>query len=690
MDAENRSSVEELEEYNSIISQTFRSEKEFYDFYNSYAESKGFSIRMDKVRRKSGFGEVIWRRFSCSCEGYRSTRFFGRTDKKREPRALTRCGCEAKLDVQVNQESGLWFVADFKDVHNHRLAKPQHTFVLRSHRGISYPQQAEAIELGLGGLHTCQIMDVMDKNYGGETGFLLRDLYNFFARKKKERVEGRDAEYVLNYMREKQDEDSEYFFKYSVDDEGRLKNIFWSDAQSQMDYGAFGDVVVFDSTYRVNRYNLPFIPFVGANHHRSTVIFGCGILSDESVASYVWLLEAFLEAMQHKHPSSLITDGDYAMARAIQIVMPAADHRLCVWHIERNMTKYLRGQRLTDFRKFLYHVTEVDEFERLWLQFKETHEINDTDIWILRMYELRRKWSAAYLKGRCFLGMKTNQRSESLNSRLHKHLDRQMSLVDLVEHYEYCVSRIRRNEVELDARASVSVPFTEITADILEKRAARIFTPVIFTKVREHIRAVCEWEVLEVTRDNGGASRYEVGAGGSKRGVTVTCTFEGSSIVNASCPCRMLECEGIPCVHIFSVMRFGHIETIPHCIVNVRWTMLAKIGFPMAGGCNTHVWSEQMERLRGLRNKSSLALFKASRTTEVTDKVNRFFDDILDEDIGNNEHPGPMSFDPLPALFSSASRPFQCNVLDPKKIITKGAPRSSKRWKSWQDSVRRH
>ena len=51
-----------------------------------------------------------------------------------------------------------------------------------------------------------------------------------------------------------------------------------------------------------------------------------------------------------------------------------------------------------------------------------------------------------------------------------------MSLVDLVEHYELCLSCIRRNEAELDAKALLSILFTRITADIYEERAARIYT----------------------------------------------------------------------------------------------------------------------------------------------------------------------------------------------------------------------
>jgi hypothetical protein len=140
---------------------------------------------------------------------------------------------------------------------------------------------------------------------------------------------GRDAASALNYMKVMTEKDPEFFFKYNMDSEGHLKNLIWSDSQSQMDYGAFGDIVIFDSTYRVNRYNLPFVPFIGVNHHQGTVVFACGIISDETVGSYVWLLEAFLEAIHQKHPISVITDGDLAMAKAIEVVLPNTDHRLC-------------------------------------------------------------------------------------------------------------------------------------------------------------------------------------------------------------------------------------------------------------------------------------------------------------------------------------------------------------------------
>ena len=84
---------------------------------------------------------------------------------------------------------------------------------------------------------------------------------------------------MIMHMMARRERDVDFFFKYLVDEHGHLKGLFWADSQSRLDYEAFGDVIVFDSTYRTNKYNLPFVPFVGLNHHRSTVIFGCGIIS---------------------------------------------------------------------------------------------------------------------------------------------------------------------------------------------------------------------------------------------------------------------------------------------------------------------------------------------------------------------------------------------------------------------------
>jgi hypothetical protein len=47
---------------------------------------------------------------------------------------------------------------------------------------------------------------------------------------KKEKVEGSDVDYVMTYMAIRKDENPKFYFNFSVDDEGRLQNMLWSDS----------------------------------------------------------------------------------------------------------------------------------------------------------------------------------------------------------------------------------------------------------------------------------------------------------------------------------------------------------------------------------------------------------------------------------------------------------------------------
>ncbi|XP_073005910.1 protein FAR1-RELATED SEQUENCE 5-like [Typha latifolia] len=319
--------IETLAEYENIIQMTFLSENEGYKFFNSYANRKGFSIRKNNIKRHKKTGIIFYRRFLCSRAGVRDEKYMNMIDRKRKERALSRCECPVQFAIQLNFDTGKWFVKIFIE-HNHDLARLDEVPFLRSHRKINDVQKSNIISLEVAGLRKHQIMDVMEHQHGGfgNVGFVSRDLYNFSYRNKMSKIIEGDADTVLKLMRERQKEDVEFFFQYQVDTKGHLTNLFWCDCQSRIDYQVFGDTVVFDSTYRVNRYKMPFIPFIGVNHHRSTIIFACGIISDETIDSYKWLLTTFLTAMYQKSPKSIITDGDRAMRTVIKVILPNTTH----------------------------------------------------------------------------------------------------------------------------------------------------------------------------------------------------------------------------------------------------------------------------------------------------------------------------------------------------------------------------
>ncbi|CAL5360469.1 unnamed protein product [Camellia sinensis] len=162
---------------------------------------------------------------------------------------------------------------------------------------------------------------------------------------------------------------------YDKDQENWLGKLFWADSRSRLDYAAFGDVLVFDTTYKTNAYNKPFVIFVRVNNHFETTIFACNLLVDETIATYTWILQKLLETMDNKRPVSVLIDGDMAMREAIQKVFPNAKHRLCNWHMHRNAK---RNVRANGFEGHFKHLMDLDVnevvFEEAWSKMVRKYE----------------------------------------------------------------------------------------------------------------------------------------------------------------------------------------------------------------------------------------------------------------------------------------------------------------------------
>ncbi|XP_021747450.1 protein FAR1-RELATED SEQUENCE 5-like [Chenopodium quinoa] len=97
------------------------------------------------------------------------------------------------------------------------------------------------------------------------------------------------------------------------------------------DYHYFGDLLVFDTTYRTNKYGMICAPFVGMNHHGNNVMFA---------------------GIRNIFPSTV-------------------HHRLCVWHLEQNSKKHIGALRaledFTDLFGYLLKYCETPaEFEYFW------------------------------------------------------------------------------------------------------------------------------------------------------------------------------------------------------------------------------------------------------------------------------------------------------------------------------------
>ena len=146
--------------------------------------------------------------------------------------------------------------------------------------------------------------------------FLKKDCRNHADKVKRLQLVEGEANAMQNYFLKMQADNSDFFYIIDLDKEGRLKNVFWADARSRMAFKEFGDVVTFDTTYLVNKYDMPFAPFVGVNHHGQSTLLGCGLISNEDTDTFIWLFRSWLTCMSGCPPNAIVTDQDKAMKKS--------------------------------------------------------------------------------------------------------------------------------------------------------------------------------------------------------------------------------------------------------------------------------------------------------------------------------------------------------------------------------------
>ena len=104
-----------------------------------------------------------------------------------------------------------------------------------------------------------------------------KDCQNFIAKARELQLGKRGGQALCDYFRRMQD----------MNNDARLQNVFWADARNRAAYEFFRDVITFDTTYLTNRYDMPFAPFVGVNHHGQSILFGAGLISNKVTDTFI-------------------------------------------------------------------------------------------------------------------------------------------------------------------------------------------------------------------------------------------------------------------------------------------------------------------------------------------------------------------------------------------------------------------
>ncbi|XP_058086792.1 protein FAR1-RELATED SEQUENCE 5-like isoform X2 [Magnolia sinica] len=568
--------AENIEPYEGL---EFESEDAARVFYNAYARRVGFGSRIGKNLRSRKDGRTIARKFVCSKEGFRAKKHQNNANRVKRPRAVTREGCEAMMMVKKT-EVGRWVVTKFTKEHNHVLLSPSEVVLLRSHRNASdIPKGRIKVSDG-GRMDASKTMSIFGAESSGISTieFTEQDYGNHNQTgPKRKRNLGRDIENVLDHFKRMQSENPAFFYAIKVDEGRSLCSMFWADAKSRMACNYFGDVVYFDTIYKMNQYEMLFAIFTGVNHHQQSTVFGCALLLDETESSFTWLFNTWLEAMSGHHPVSIITDPDAAIGAAIAQVFPKTHHIFNKWHILNNAPKQLSHVYVAfptfqgELEKCINLTETIDEFESCWESLVYRYELRENE-WLQLLYNARQKWVPVYLQGTFFAQMPSTVRSDVVNSFFDWYVNASTTLQEFIIQYERALDTWYEKELEEDVQTMHSK--SELKTRLpTEKQVAGIYTRKMFLKFQEEIFESLGY-IANKVKEDGAIAMYRVAKyEDQKRAHTVT--FDGAER-RASCSCHMFEFLGILCRHVLKVFTISNVSTLPSPYILERWTRNAK------------------------------------------------------------------------------------------------------------------
>ncbi|CAL9138735.1 unnamed protein product [Musa acuminata var. zebrina] len=553
------------------VGMVFKNHQEVSRFYKRYARRVGFGIAI----RRSAFtedGHCLYLELMC-CKGGRN-----RPEAKYRKRNSAKTNCPARIKVKLWGDGMLHLVVANID-HNHPVSPSMARF-LSCYRQLSGAakkraernKDGETVQPRLPPRMPIERLSALE-----ELLFSESEHRSFVERGRLKLGEG-DAEALRLFFTRMQAKNTNFFNVIDLDEEGCVRNVFWADARSRAAYQYYNDVVVLDTTYVINKYDLPLATFVGVNHHGQLVLLGCCLLSDETMETYVWLFKAWIACMYGEFPKALITDQSKSIQSAVAQVLPEVRHRICLSQIMKKVPEKLGG--LAEYRainkamqKAVYDSLTAEEFEDDWRRMVEMYGLHGNE-WFRSLYECRHSWVPVYLKDTFWAGMSTTQRNETMVAFFDGHVEAKTSLKQFLSKYEMALLDKYEKEAQADFE-TFHKRRPSVSKFHMEEQLSRVYTLNMFKKFQDEIEAImyCHASLVNV---DGPVSTFDV----------KECIFldDGKRTMNKNhgvlynteekeiqCICGSFQFRGILCRHALSVLKWQQVHEIPSQYVLDRW-----------------------------------------------------------------------------------------------------------------------
>ena len=336
--------------------------------------------------------------------------------------------CPFKVNFRLQPATGTYaFTSNHNLVHNHDLDHASTTMSAVARRFA--PEQLHLInDMDSSGSSVTQIASELRERTNAVV--LRRDIYNALGRSGRTHYDGLSQVQVLISALEGNED---VVFRVGGDERNQLSWLTFASRRAIDRFLSMDFVLLMDSTYRTNRFNMPLLLISSIDPFGQSYIVACCLLRDETAMSYNIALSSLKQLFEPRESNveTIMTDQDQSLITAIDAQFPNALHQLCRWHLEMNVKKNFasKPELCSKFTKFMRCEDELIA-EQMYADMTNNASSEEA-AYLERLYRLRHKYVEVWVSGHRNLGARSTQRAESMNNRFKQHLETNGPLVDL-------------------------------------------------------------------------------------------------------------------------------------------------------------------------------------------------------------------------------------------------------------------
>ena len=224
------------------------------------------------------------------------------------------------------------------------------------------------------------------------------------------------------------------FHRVGTDSQNQVTHLFYAFEDGIRLLRRSG-VILLDSTYKTNRYQMPMLHGVGITATYQTFSAFVAFMRAEREDNYRWALSCFRSLLEANdiRPEVMVTDREMALMNAIKAEFPHVKNLLCIWHINHNIAaKYkasFSGEQWNNWIKrwnSILHMATCKEFDDAMKDLLEGAEYATpllmrqyvTTTWLPLRDQFARPWTKHYRH----FGTTATSRAEAAHARIKKYI----------------------------------------------------------------------------------------------------------------------------------------------------------------------------------------------------------------------------------------------------------------------------